>query len=233
MPSITIVGLGPGPRFQLTGEAEQELFHADKVFFRTAAHPVYDWLQSLGKQLVSFDLLYTLSWKKPGELYEFIVDALFKETALRGKALYAVPGNPYVLESTTMLVRSRAAAERVEMKVVHGLSFVEVALAEITGDLVGVQIVLPLTNLQTGHYCKDFPLLVCQIEAKGLPLNEPRVDLTMRWLLNTYPSDHPVTLIWTDGLPSFETQSKIIGLKHLAREYGEAKFSSSLYVPPL
>jgi tetrapyrrole methylase family protein/MazG family protein len=233
MATITVVGVGPGPISYLTKEAERELLFEDKIFFRTVAHPVYDWLHGLGKQLVSFDQLYAFAWNKPGEIYEFIVSALFKEAALRGKAIYALPGSPVVLEDTTRLLRLRGPAEGVEIRVVHGLGFLELALAEVNCDSPGLQIVLPLAHLQQGRYRKDLPLIVCQIEAKSLPLDKPRVDLTMKYLLERYPPDHSVTLIWTDGLPSYETQSKVMTLKDLAREYGEGKFFASLYVPPL
>ena len=50
---ITIVGLGPGPLVLLTKEAESELLAAEKVFFRTGAHPVYDWLKRQGKHVAT------------------------------------------------------------------------------------------------------------------------------------------------------------------------------------
>jgi hypothetical protein len=92
--------------------------------------------------------------------------------------------------------------------------------------------VTPLSHLQDGLYRCDVALMVCQIEAKTFPLDEPRVDLTVKWLLEKFPPDHPVTLIWTDGLPAYKTQSKTVALADLAREYGEGKFFASLYVPP-
>lgn len=65
--------------------------------------------------------------------------------------------------------------------------------------------------------------MVCQIEAKSNPLDKPRVDLTVEFLLKLYPPEHFVTLLWTDGL----------ALKDLIREYGDLKFFTSLYGPPL
>lgn len=94
MSTITIVGLGPGPLAQLTKEAESELLAAEKVFFRTCAHPAYEWLKSAGKHEVCFDKLYELPWKQGGEVYELLVSALIKEAELRGEATYAVPGSP-------------------------------------------------------------------------------------------------------------------------------------------
>jgi hypothetical protein len=77
------------------------------------------------------------------------------------------------------------------------------------------------------------PMLVCQIEAQAVPTDSARVDLTVAWLREKYPADHRVTLIWTEGLPRYETQSKVIALGDLAREYGAGKYFASLYVPPL
>jgi uncharacterized protein YabN with tetrapyrrole methylase and pyrophosphatase domain len=67
MKTITVVGLGPGPLGQLTREAENELLAADTVFFRTAGHPAYQWLEQQGKHVVCFDRLYKLPWKEGGE----------------------------------------------------------------------------------------------------------------------------------------------------------------------
>ena len=233
MATITVIGVGPGKISWLTKEAEHELLLADRIFFRTAAHPVYTWLHDQGKRLISFDIPYRFKWSRPGEVYEFIASALLKEARLRGNAVYAVPGSPAFMEDTTRLLRLHGEEEQVEIRLVHGISFLEFALAEINFDFsLGLQIVLPLSHVQQGLYRSDISLLVCQIEAQVLPLDEPRVDLTMKWLLEKYPAGHPVTLIWTDGLPDYKTESKTIPLTDLAREYGEGRFFASLYVPP-
>jgi uncharacterized protein YabN with tetrapyrrole methylase and pyrophosphatase domain len=234
MNRITIVGLGPGPVAQLTREAENALLSAEKVFFRTCSHPVHAWLVEQGKHVVCFDRLYTLPWKASDEVYEFMVSALLKEVELRGTATYALPGSPVFLEDTTRLLRAKGRASGVEVKLVHGLSFVEEALGQLNLDFdEGLQVVLPWTHLEPGRFTPKLALLVCQIEAQNLPQAEGRVDLTMEWLLKAFPANHPVTLIWTDGLPDYRTQTRKTELKDLAREYGESKFFSSLYVPPL
>ena len=92
MAKIIVMGVGPGATSHLTKEVETELLRADKIFFRTGAHPVYEWLREQGKHLVCFDKLYDPVWTNPGDIYEFMVVALFKEAELRGEAVYAVPG---------------------------------------------------------------------------------------------------------------------------------------------
>ena len=234
MKTITIVGLGPGPLGQLTKEAENELLAADKVFFRTAGHPAYQWLEQKGKHVVCFDRLYTLPWKEGGDIYEFIASALLKEAELASNVTYALPGSPVFLEDTTRMLRERGNESGVEVRLVHGLSFVEEALGLLNLDFgEGLQIVLPRTHLETGRFTTRLALLVCQIEAKLASTDEPRVDLTMNWLLRAFSPDHPVRLIWTSGLPDHKTQTLRVKLKDLAREYGSGKYFSSLYVPPL
>jgi tetrapyrrole methylase family protein/MazG family protein len=232
MPVITVVGLGPGPVEGLTREAEQALLLTDKVFVRTVGHPVCRWLRDQGRQVIGFDHLYTMPWPQPSDIYEFIVNALLTEASLRGTVVYGLPGSPVVLEDTSHDLRRRGAGRGIEVKTVLGVGFLDQLLAEVNLDSsLGFQVVLPLRHLQPGHFDKHLPMIVCQIQATRS--SEHRVDLTMKWLLKAYPADHPVTLVWTDGLPAYVTQSEVVALQDLATAYNKARYFASLYVPPL
>lgn len=234
MPTIVVVGLGPGPLSLLTKEAEHELLRAPKVFFRTSKYPAYDWLAGLGKTLVAFDGLYTFRWTDADPMYGFMVDALMKEAVTTGSAVYALPGDPNILEDTTTLLRARGRAAGIEVKVVTGLSFVEVALNAIEYDASqGLQIVLPRRHVATGLFSTRLALLVCELEAKIQPSDPPAVGQTVKWLLKAYPPDHLVTLIWTMGLPAYDIEHKRVALRDLEREYGAGGYFASLLVPPL
>ena len=234
MPTIVVVGLGPGPLSLLTKEAEQELIRAPKIFFRISGYPAYDWLAGLGKTLVSFDGLYKFQWPDADAMYGFMVDALMQEATTTGSAVYAVPGDPNILEDTTTLLRARGHAAGIEVRVVTGLSFVEVALNAIEYDAShGLQIVLPRRHVATGLFSTRLALLVCQIEAKIHPTDPPAVGQTVEWLLKAYPPDHLVTLIWTTGLPAYDIEHKRLALGDLERDYGAGGYFASLLVPPL
>ncbi len=216
----------------LTREAEDALLVTDKVFVRTVGHPVCRWLRDQGKQVIGFDHLYTMPWPQQSDIYEFIVNALFTEASLRGTVVYGLPGSPVVLESTSHDLRRRGADRGIDVKIVLGVGFLDQLLAEVNLDSsLGFQVVLPLRHLQLGHFDKHQPMIVCQIQATQS--NEPRVDLTMKWLLHAYPENHPVTLVWTDGLPAYVTQSRVVALKDLVTAYDQVKYFASLYVPPL
>ena len=231
-PVIYIVGLGPGPVAGLTREAEQALLLTEKVFVRTMGHPVCEWLRDQGKQVIGFDHLYTKS-PRGSDVYGFIVDALMAEASLRGTVVYGLPGSPVVLEQTSHDLRRRGAEKGIDVKVVLGVGFLDQLMAEVNLDSsMGFQVVSPLRHLQSGHFDKHVPMIVCQIQATRSN-EESRIDLTMQWLLDAYPEEHPVNLVWTDGLPAYVTQSKIVPLRELANAYGTAKYFASLYVPPL
>ena len=234
MPSISVVGLGPGPLSLLTKEAEHELVRAPKVFFRTSGYPAYDWLAGLGKTLVAFDGLYKFQWTDADAMYGFMVDALIQEATTTGSVVYAVPGDPNILEDTTTLLRTRGRAAGIEVKVVTGLSFVEVVLNAIEYDTAqGLQIVLPRRHLSAGLFSTRLAMLVCQIEAKIHPTDPPAVGQTVEWLLKAYPPNHLVILIWTPGLPAYDIEHKRLALGDLEREYGAGGYFASLLVPPL
>jgi tetrapyrrole methylase family protein/MazG family protein len=227
MAKIKIVGLGPGPLSLLTKEAECELLHADKIFFRTASLPAYDWLRGLGKKVASFDRVYCFSWPSALDMYGFMVTALLKEAALRGGAIYALPGSPSVLEDTTRMLMIRGKEAGVDVEIVQGVSFIEPALAAINFDFsMGLQIILPRFHVRSGRFSKRLAMLVCQVDSQ-------QVDHIARWLLKTYPPEHLVTMIWTVGMPSYEMEHKPVALADLAREFGEGKYFASLLVPPV
>ena len=232
MASITVVGLGPGPLALMTKEAEQHLLAADKVFFRTSAYPAYDWLEGLGKQLVSFDGLYSLAWSRSDEMYDFMVAALLKEASIRPSVTYALPGSPSVLEDTTRKLRRRTRDAGIDFRIVEGLSFFELALAAVDFDFSqGLQVVLPRTHLEPGLFDPRLAMLVGQVDARFHPADPPRIDLTVDWLLAAYPPDHPVTLIWTSGLPDYETRHEALRLDQVVAAYGTGKYYASLFVP--
>jgi hypothetical protein len=133
----------------------------------------------------------------------------------------------------TNLIRRRGATEGVEAKVLPGVSFLYQVLAEIALAFHWDCRCARLTHLQDGLFNERLALMLCHIEVRSNPQDKPRVDLTVEFLLEAYRPERVVTLLWTNGLPEYKTQAKSMALKDLTREYGEAKFFASLFVPPL
>ena len=102
MPTITVVGLGPGNPARVTSETLHAIASINKRFLRTSQHPS----AHLANTTESFDHLYESS-ASFDEVYTTIADTLIAEAKTHDNVLYAVPGSPLVLERTVALLRAQ------------------------------------------------------------------------------------------------------------------------------
>ena len=98
MPGITLLGLGPGNPDHLTREAWDVLSTADEIWLRTRQHPTISILPPT-LTIHSFDDLY-----ENGETFDQVYDAIVEKILDLGSrpqgVIYAVPGHPFVAETT-------------------------------------------------------------------------------------------------------------------------------------
>jgi len=227
MSVLTIVGLGPGDPSQLTQAAWTVLTAADEIYVRTAQHPT---LAALPSDLAvhSFDAIYAAA-ENFSQVYEQIVAELISLARGRAELVYAVPGDPAVGETTTGLLRARAAAEGITVRVIHGVSFVEpscLALGIDPLDTAGLQ-VLDAMVVAAGHapgFDTARPALLAQCYSRSVAGD---VKLT---LLHSFPPDHPVTVLQAAG-----TDAQTLRTLPLYELDRSAAFDhlTSLYVPPI
>ncbi len=221
---ITVVGLGPGNGRFLTRAAWDILSSAEMVYLRTARHPaVADLPASVTRH--SFDHIYDTA-DSFETVYETIVAELL-QLAQAGPVIYAVPGHPFVGESTVTRLVAQAAQAGLPVDVVAGLSFVEPCLTAVHQDgMDGVQI-FDAIELAQYHYPPinpDFPLLLGQVYSRMLA-NELKLVLTA-----VYPDEHPVTLIHQAG----DEDEAIEQIPLYAIDRSDAvSHLTSLFVPPL
>lgn len=191
--TITIVGLGPGNGRTLTLQAWQTLTMAGTVYLRTSRHPAVDDLPA-DLQRVSFDAVYDTA-ETFNEVYDTIVGELLR-LGRESDVCYAVPGHPFVGESTVTRLVARAEEAGISLAFVEGLSFIEPMLTALHLDaLDGVQI-FDAIELTTYHYPPlnpDVPLLLGQVYSRMLASELKEV------LTAVYPPEHPVQLIHGAG----------------------------------
>lgn len=226
--TIMIVGLGPGNPDQLTRAAWDVLRSAGEVYLQTRHHPTADALVSLpGLTLESFDHIYD-AHDDFANVYQAIAARVLDLGARPDGVIYAVPGHPLVGETTTQLIMAGARARGLTVQVIDGLSFLEPALRALQLDaLDGLQVAdaMQIAGRYHAPLDPDRPAIVAQLYGRMLA-SELKIVL-----LNTYPDDHPVTLIRAAGTVHQAQQS--LPLHELDHQASTFDHLTTLYLPPL
>jgi tetrapyrrole methylase family protein/MazG family protein len=225
MPGITLLGLGPGNPDQLTREAWDVLSSADEVWLRTRQHPTVNALPST-VSLHSFDELYE-NGETFDQVYDSIVEKVLELGRRPGGVIYAVPGHPFVAETTCPKIARFARDEGLATHVVEGLSFLEPTFSALGLDPYPRLTLFDAMELSTAHvpaFPPDMPVLIAQIYSR---LVASEVKMTLG---ETYPDEHPVKLVHAAG-----TKEELVEeLKLYEIDRSEhICLLSSLYVPPL
>ncbi|HLK45488.1 MAG TPA: SAM-dependent methyltransferase, partial [Acidimicrobiales bacterium] len=131
MLTVVAVGLGPAGEPHLAPAARSRIDDATTARLRTRRHPA----AAAFPEVESFDELYERATDFDS-LYAAIAEELVSLAARDPSrtVVYAVPGSPLVAERTVELLQAR---DDVEVVVVPGLSFVDLACAALRLDPVG------------------------------------------------------------------------------------------------
>lgn len=130
LPTVTVVGLGPAGPELLTAAASAAIAGVPDWFVRTARHPAAEPLVAAGATPLDRHYEDAATF---AEAYAGIVEEVVAAAAARGRVGYAVPGSPWVLEAT---VRMLLADDRVQVEVVDGMSFCDLAWRRLGIDPV-------------------------------------------------------------------------------------------------
>lgn len=190
---ITVVGLGPGNGRLLTREAWDILSTSPIVYVRTERHPAVADLPS-SVEIINFDHFYETA-DRFEDVYSQIVDELLR-LGRDQQIIYAVPGHPFVGESTVTALVAAAAAAQIPVTVISGISFVETSLTAVALDgLDGLQLFDALEIVKFKHppVSTDVPLLLGQVYSRLLA-SEVKMALSV-----VYPEEHQVSLVHAAG----------------------------------
>ncbi len=212
--TLYIVGLGPGDVRYLTAEARELLESGRPVLLRTRHHPAVQALDPHGRW-PSCDDLYSSGHSFEG-VYTAIADRV-RSLAAGGDLVYAVPGHPLVAERT--VCELLADPRGTEVRVVPGLSYVDLALAVLGIDGENLQVCDALAL----RIDAQRPALIGQVYSR-----EAAGDLKLA-LVDIYPAEHEITLLFDLGTE--RQRAERVALADLDRRpYGHL---ACVYVPPL
>lgn len=129
-----MVGLGPGGPDLLTVAATDAIAAHPVRFVRTSRHPAVTAVTGA----TAFDEIYE-SAASMDDVYATIVARLLDAAVRHTTVLYAVPGSPVVGErSVELLLEAAAAGAPVDVELVAGLSFVDLAWLRLGVDPLSV-----------------------------------------------------------------------------------------------
>ena len=194
MSGITLLGLGPGDPDQLTREAWELLYSADEIYLRTRQHPTVIGLPNSVK-IHSFDELYE-NGDSFDEVYAAITQKILELGRREKGVIYAVPGHPFVAETTCLEIARLARLEGLSVRIVDGLSFLEPTFSALSLDpypRLTLYDALALGGAHVPAFAPDAPVLIAQIYSR-LVASEVKSTLTA-----IYPDEHPVKLIHNAG----------------------------------
>ena len=225
MTGITILGLGPGNPFHLTREAWEIISQADELWLRTRQHPtIAAFPETL--HLESFDELYEIS-NSFETVYANIVEKIIQLGVRKQGVIYAVPGDPFIAETTGPEIARQARIKGIELRIVNGISFMEPAFSALGLDpfpQITLVDALELGQRKVPPFPADKPVLIAQIYSR---LVAAEVKATLNYI---YPDDHKVTLVHAAG-----TESEIlenVSLYEIDRSTNIGLLTL-LYIPPL
>ncbi len=225
MGEIVLLGLGPGGADLLTRQAWDVLAHSPEVYLRTRHHPAVSELPP-GAARHSFDELY-----ERGESFEAVYAQIVEQVLTLGRrpqgVVYAVPGHPFVAESTGPEIARRARAEGLPLRVVEGVSFLEPLFSAIGLDPFPHTALVDALELAVAHvptFPTHAPAVIAQIHSRAIA---SEVKLTLNSL---YPDQHPVRLVHAAGTPQQIVEDLALYEIDRSRQIG---LLTALYLPPL
>ncbi len=222
---ITIIGLGPGKADLITRETWDWIQSIKEIYLRTAQHPV---LADFPSQLKihSFDSIYDQT-ERFEDVYQTIVDEVIRHASDGEDITYAVPGHPFVAESTCDKIVKQAASKGIPCRVFEAVSFLEPVFTALGLDPFPNLVLMDALEIADANFPQfppSRPVLIAQVYSRMIAAEVKQT------LMEVFPDEHPVKLIHAAGtaaqiierLPLYEIdRSTHIGIL------------TSLYVEPL
>ncbi|MCB9763370.1 MAG: hypothetical protein H6739_26625 [Alphaproteobacteria bacterium] len=243
--ALTIVGLGPALPHHATLEAAALLRDAaarPEVRAYGLAH-VRDVVAEIapGLQVRSLDYLYTLPAVPRPLAYRDLAELLTRRAFEDGfEVVYVVAGSPLFINDAVLFIRRRCAEAGWPLRVVHGMSFVDLVLDRVywTGHS-GLQLYSAWNVARDGVTLRtDAPALLCQLgefTAGGDALDTDGSTTMLAELrdalLQALPPAHPVLILYSSGRPDYRSLGRVVALSELAEQ--TVPVYSNLWVPSL
>jgi tetrapyrrole methylase family protein/MazG family protein len=190
---VVAVGLGPAGVDLMLPSARSAISYLVHRYARTTRHPAITELSQHGLEFHAFDDRYDTA-ENFDELYRGIVATLIAAAEHR-TICYAVPGNPGVAERTVTLLREADRRGEIELEVIPGLSFADLAWSRLGVDPMDGARLVDGQQFAIDAAGMDGPLLIGHCTSR-MVLSDIKLVL-----LGSLPPDAPVQVLQRLGLP--------------------------------
>ena len=208
----------------LTRQAWELINSAEEIYFRTLQHPVVRNIPG-NVRIYSFDHLY-----ENNESYEQVYNQIVEDVLRLGQrsqgVIYAVPGHPFIAETTSPEIARRAREAEIPVRIVEGISFIESIFVALGRDPFPQTVVIDALELVNAHhppFPPSTPAVIAQIYSPSIASD---VKLT---LLAVYPDEHRIQLVHGAGTPDVLVESLPLYQVDRSTHIGMV---TSLYLPP-
>ena len=192
MNAITVLGLGAGDLEQLPLGVYKTLLKAQRLYVRTAEHPVLQELKDEGITYESFDAIYE-KHDAFEAVYKEIVETLITLVYNPVLLFYAVPGHPLVAEQTVQWLVEAEKEGHIQLEIVGGQSFLDPIFNALRIDPIEGFQLLDGTMFKRDDVQMTQHVLIAQVYDA---YSASEVKLT---LMEKYPEDYPVTIVTAAG----------------------------------
>ena len=231
---IYVVGLGPGDALQLP-PLNLSLMRGRLVYLRTGRHPVVPFLEREGIRLKPLDDFYERC-ASFDEVYQAMAAWLIgAASASREPVVFAVPGHPMVGETVVSMLLARAAVQSVRVRLWPAPSFLDAVFVSLGLDPAqGLLVTESFQLLRRSVAGQATPFTTLSLTAGVLVAqvyNRTLASEVKLTLMEQFPDDHLVTVIYSAGVLGQERQRRI-PLYELDR-LDDLDHLTSVYAPPL
>jgi tetrapyrrole methylase family protein/MazG family protein len=217
---VVAVGLGPAGADLMLPSARSTISYLVHRYARTTRHPAITELSQHGLEFHAFDDRYDAA-DNFDDLYRGIVDTLIAAAAEHRQICYAVPGNPGVAERTVTLLREADRRGEIELEIIPGLSFADLAWSRLEVDPMDGARLVDGQQFAIDAAGMDGPLLIGHCTSR-MVLSDIKLVL-----LGSLPPDAPVQVLQRLGLP--DESITTVALEALDRDV-EADHLTSIFV---
>jgi tetrapyrrole methylase family protein / MazG family protein len=224
-PGVTLLGLGPGDSQLLTRQAWGLLSSAREIYLRTSQHPTVNGFPP-NLRIFSFDDIYE-KYASFDQVYHQIIKQVLELARRPQGVIYAVPGHPFVAESTSTEISRLAQQEGLPVQVVEGISFIESVFSALGIDPLPQISIVDALELAVAHFPSfppSTPAVIAQIHSKIIA---SEVKLT---LMEVYPDEYPVYMVHRAGTSELIVEPIPLYMIDRTDHIG---LQTTLYVPAL